>query len=135
MDFRFSDEEEAFRQEVRAFIAAEWPKSKQTGDSFTKKLAARGWLTMSWPSAHAEAPTTDVQPEPRCEPERFAEAERHGASLFAAALDQRQDRSSLVVLLVVLRVKARDDFPQTLEVVSAVSSPTNRVPSVVGDEV
>ena len=42
MDFRFSDEEEAFRQEVRAFIAAEWPRSKATGESFTKKLAAKG---------------------------------------------------------------------------------------------
>src|SRR2546423_15376741 len=52
MDFRFSDEEEAFRHEVRAFIADEWPRSKATGESFTKKLAARGWLTMSWPSAY-----------------------------------------------------------------------------------
>jgi alkylation response protein AidB-like acyl-CoA dehydrogenase len=52
MDFRFSTEEEAFRREVKDFIVVEWPKSQQSGDSFTKKLAARGWLTMSWPSAY-----------------------------------------------------------------------------------
>ncbi|GIW13674.1 MAG: hypothetical protein KatS3mg062_1113 [Tepidiforma sp.] len=48
MEFRFSPEDEAFRQEVRAFIREEWPKARE-GASFTKKLAAKGWLTMSWP--------------------------------------------------------------------------------------
>jgi alkylation response protein AidB-like acyl-CoA dehydrogenase len=48
MEFRFSAEDEAFRREVRQFIRAELPKVRE-GESFTKKLAARGWLTMSWP--------------------------------------------------------------------------------------
>jgi alkylation response protein AidB-like acyl-CoA dehydrogenase len=48
MEFRFSAEDEAFRREVREFIRAELPKVRE-GESFTKKLAARGWLTMSWP--------------------------------------------------------------------------------------
>lgn len=48
MDFRFSPEDEEFRREVRAFIQAELPKVR-AGESFTKKLAAKGWLTMSWP--------------------------------------------------------------------------------------
>jgi len=48
MRFRFSPEDEAFRTELREFIRTELPKVRQ-GESFTKKLAAKGWLTMSWP--------------------------------------------------------------------------------------
>ncbi|MGE5596262.1 MAG: acyl-CoA dehydrogenase family protein [Hyphomicrobiales bacterium] len=51
MEFRFTPEEEAFRAEVRAFIRAELPKVAE-GESFTKKLAERGWLTMSWPKEY-----------------------------------------------------------------------------------
>jgi len=51
VEFRFTPEQEAFRAEVRAFIRSELPKAKQ-GESFTKKLAARGWLTMSWPKEY-----------------------------------------------------------------------------------
>ncbi len=51
MEFRFGPEEEAFRTEVRAFIRDEFPKVRQ-GESFTKKLAQKGWLTMSWPVEH-----------------------------------------------------------------------------------
>ena len=57
MEFRFTPEEEAFRQEVRGFIRAELPKVQQ-GESFTRKLAQKGWLTMSWPKEYGgqEAP-------------------------------------------------------------------------------
>ena len=48
MDFRFDSAEETFRQEIRAFIREEYPKAA-AGESFTKKLAEHGWLTMSWP--------------------------------------------------------------------------------------
>ena len=51
MDFRFTPEQEAFRAEVRSFIRAELPKVRE-GESFTRKLAARGWLTMSWPEEY-----------------------------------------------------------------------------------
>jgi alkylation response protein AidB-like acyl-CoA dehydrogenase len=60
MDFRFEPEDEAFRSELRSFLAAEWPGG--TGDAsvdsdeefaieraFEKKLALRGWLTLAWP--------------------------------------------------------------------------------------
>jgi alkylation response protein AidB-like acyl-CoA dehydrogenase len=60
MDFRFTAEDQAFREELRAFLRAEW--SGGTGDAsvdsdeelrkeraFEKKLAERGWLTLAWP--------------------------------------------------------------------------------------
>jgi alkylation response protein AidB-like acyl-CoA dehydrogenase len=63
MDFGFSDEDRAFRAELRAFLQSEWPGG--TGDAsvdsdeeyeieraFEKKLAERGWLTMAWPEAY-----------------------------------------------------------------------------------
>jgi 3-oxocholest-4-en-26-oyl-CoA dehydrogenase alpha subunit len=51
MEFRFKPEEEAFRQDVRGFIRSELPKVRE-GESFTKKLAEKGWLTMSWPKEY-----------------------------------------------------------------------------------
>ncbi len=51
MDFRFDQDQEAFRTEVRAFIREEFPKARE-GESFTKKLAEKGWLTMSWPKEY-----------------------------------------------------------------------------------
>jgi len=69
MEFRFSPAEEAFRQEIRAFLEAELPESfaqqggsgqlGEGGDerweflrSFQKKLAAKGWLTLGWPQEY-----------------------------------------------------------------------------------
>jgi len=63
MDFRFTKEEEAFRQEVRSFIKKELPPDyvyefmmvglEEDKMAFTrsmaKKLAEKGWLTMAWP--------------------------------------------------------------------------------------
>jgi len=61
MDYRFSEEDELFRQEVRTFLRAEvpadwdhepfelndetWPFAR----AFTKKLAAKGWVAPAWP--------------------------------------------------------------------------------------
>jgi 3-oxocholest-4-en-26-oyl-CoA dehydrogenase alpha subunit len=57
MDYRFTAEEEAFRADVRAFIRTELPRSDEA-DPFSRKLARRGWLTMSWPREYGgqEAP-------------------------------------------------------------------------------
>jgi hypothetical protein len=68
MDFRFSAEEEAFRDEVRAFVRAEWPSELsrpgyndredsprdygEAARAFQKKLADKGWLTLAWPKEH-----------------------------------------------------------------------------------
>jgi hypothetical protein len=63
MDFRFSDDDQAFRRDMQAFLKAEWPGG--TGDApvdndeefraertFEKKLAQKGWLTMAWPKEY-----------------------------------------------------------------------------------
>ncbi len=69
MEFRFTPEEEAFRQEVRAFLRAELPADWASGggagglgeggeerwgflQEFQKKLARKGWLTLGWPKEH-----------------------------------------------------------------------------------
>ncbi len=60
MQFRFSDEALAFEREVNDFLAVEWspevrqraaasPDSYEIERAFRRKLAERGWLTMSWP--------------------------------------------------------------------------------------
>jgi alkylation response protein AidB-like acyl-CoA dehydrogenase len=64
MEFRFPPEEEAFREEIRAFLRAELPQEasatqRTEGEdgwrfhrSFVKKLADKGWLTLAWPKEH-----------------------------------------------------------------------------------
>lgn len=61
MDLSFTPEHDAFRQEVRSWIEANYPedvrKKQQTGQTLTKddylawhrRLAEKGWLVPSWP--------------------------------------------------------------------------------------
>jgi len=66
VDYRFSSEDEAFRQEVKDFLREEWhpvpyrqyggiaadmelPEIQAQTHEFTKKLVDKGWYTMSWP--------------------------------------------------------------------------------------
>ncbi len=67
MDFRFSDKAIAFEAEVKAFLAVEWgpeirrqfmesDDAREVEQAFRKKLAARGWLTMSWPAEYGGSP-------------------------------------------------------------------------------
>ena len=61
MDYRFTDEEESFRTEVRQFLRSELPEDwdfdpfELTEDKwdfardFTKKLAGKGWVAPAWP--------------------------------------------------------------------------------------
>ncbi len=61
MDFSLSQEEEGFRQELRAFLKKELPPDWEGDDEegsdevwafglqMRKKLAAKGWLAMHWP--------------------------------------------------------------------------------------
>ncbi len=67
MDYRFTPEEEAFRQEIRSFLRAELPEDRQMGEEagseeewqfarqFQKKLAAKGWLVPHWPKKYGGA--------------------------------------------------------------------------------
>ena len=64
MEFRFTKEQEEFRQEVRQFIRQEsppewkcylFPESEDEWSilrSFTRKLSSRGWLNMTWPKEY-----------------------------------------------------------------------------------
>jgi alkylation response protein AidB-like acyl-CoA dehydrogenase len=61
MDFRFSEEEEAFRKEVRDFLRKEWtltdydldiPEHWNAAKELEKKLGAKGWLCMAWPKEY-----------------------------------------------------------------------------------
>ena len=64
MDYRFSPEQEAFRQEVRGFLQAELPAdwdydpfelhddSWEFARAFTRNVAARKWLAPAWPAEY-----------------------------------------------------------------------------------
>jgi alkylation response protein AidB-like acyl-CoA dehydrogenase len=61
MDFRFDEEQEAFRKEVREFLQKEWtlkdydldnPEHWDIAKEFEKKLGAKGWLCMAWPKEY-----------------------------------------------------------------------------------
>ncbi len=72
MDFRFSPEEEAFRQEVREFIERECPPELRGGGAsyldnlgalvqWRRKLAQRGWIAPAWPKEYGGAGMTVMQ--------------------------------------------------------------------------
>ena len=65
MDFRFTDEQETFRNEVQAFIAEHAPERESSGDEeggsradheevlqWQKELAKKRWLTLAWPQEY-----------------------------------------------------------------------------------
>ena len=61
MDFKFSEEEEKFRADVRSFLRKEWTLGSvdiedtevfAKARAFEKKMADRGWRTMHWPKEY-----------------------------------------------------------------------------------
>ena len=64
MDYRFTDEQEGFRTEIRSFLKQELSEDTEQGEEagsdadyqfqrqFQKKLAAKGWLVPHWPSQY-----------------------------------------------------------------------------------
>ncbi len=107
MNFAFSPEEEAFREEVRSFLQTEL-QDRPSGDGrqnwddyqgFLRKLAAKGWLTIAWPKewggmgaghmmqlvfneevARAEAPAT------------YLGADRVGPTIMLYGTDEQKQR-------------------------------------------
>ncbi len=68
MEFRFTPEQEALRQQLRDFFKQELPDDRQLGEDevdseeewqfvrqFQKKLASRGWLVPHWPKQYGGA--------------------------------------------------------------------------------
>jgi alkylation response protein AidB-like acyl-CoA dehydrogenase len=61
MDFRFTAEQEAFRQDIQAFLDAELPEPPDLPDDgwivgydreFSKKVGAKGWIGLTWPQEY-----------------------------------------------------------------------------------
>ena len=61
MDFRFTPEQEAFRTEVKAFLQKALPEPPAIPEDswilgfdreFSRQLAARGWIGLTWPRAY-----------------------------------------------------------------------------------
>ena len=64
MEFKFSAEDDAFRQELHQFMQQELPATWEGGGRYPeeedwdltrvirKKMAGRGWLTMHWPEEY-----------------------------------------------------------------------------------
>jgi alkylation response protein AidB-like acyl-CoA dehydrogenase len=72
MDFRFTPEQEAWRQEVRQWLRQELGPDYDGGDMetpegraeinrFIKKLGAKGWLTMGWPKEYGGGGKTVIE--------------------------------------------------------------------------
>ena len=74
MDFRFTPEQEAFRQDIRGFLEKEIPDGWcgrgftflnedewRVARDFDRKLAARGWLTTHWPKEYGGLGLTPIE--------------------------------------------------------------------------
>jgi alkylation response protein AidB-like acyl-CoA dehydrogenase len=74
MEFSWSNEEENFRLEVREFLDEHWDAgmlpegpnvdndaAKNYVRNFKRKLAEKGWLTMSWPEEYGGQGASYVQ--------------------------------------------------------------------------
>lgn len=75
MDFRFSDDEEAFRREVQDFLKRELPQSHERAvlhggetdeeweftKQFTRKLGEKGWIAIWWPREYGGLEGSDME--------------------------------------------------------------------------
>ncbi len=71
MDFKFTEEQEAFREEVRNFLEEELKKGtfEPTCDGwiqgyspeFTKKVAEKGWIGLTWPREYGGGERSNIE--------------------------------------------------------------------------
>jgi len=69
VDLSFTPEEQAFREEVRAFLRENVPAERTPGQeedpeetlAFRRKVAEKGWLRLGWPEQYGGVPVTPVQ--------------------------------------------------------------------------
>ncbi|MQA00285.1 MAG: acyl-CoA dehydrogenase [Dehalococcoidia bacterium] len=70
MEFSWSEQDQAFRGQVRAFLDEHWGTSNEDGEgggdrnrgrAFEKKLAEHGWLTMAWPQEYGGRNATHIE--------------------------------------------------------------------------
>jgi len=74
MDFRFTTEQEAWRQEVRRFLDENLPRQFEFHTdfeerdeywdfaiSFTKKVGDKGWLTLTWPKEYGGSERSRIE--------------------------------------------------------------------------
>jgi alkylation response protein AidB-like acyl-CoA dehydrogenase len=65
MEFRFSDEDEAFRATIKAFLAEKRAlisgSEADDGRAIEREMARHGWLTMAWPKEYGGGGATHTQ--------------------------------------------------------------------------
>lgn len=100
MDFRLTAAQENFRQEIRAFLQKELPNRPEIPEDgwivgfdrdFSKKLAARGWIGLTWPKEYGGQGRTYLDRVILTE-----ELLRHGAPVAAHWLGDRQMGPSIL---------------------------------------
>lgn len=100
MDFRFTPEQEAFRQDIRDFVRTALPEPPTMPEDawiigfdrdFSKKLAAQGWIGLTWPKEYGGQGRTYLDRLILTE-----ELLRHGAPVAAHWLGDRQMGPSIL---------------------------------------
>ncbi len=107
MDFAFTQEDEAFRGEVRAFLQTEL-RERPAGDgrqnwafytSFVKKLAKKGWLTLAWPkewgglgASHMQQLVYNEEIAYHDAPAFYMGADRVGPTIMLYGTDEQKQR-------------------------------------------
>lgn len=95
MDFRFSEDIEQFRQEVRGFVAQEWhpdptwlhdsPEYLAAAKEFRRKLLNKGWFAMSIPKVYGGSGMSVMQQYIFHGEMSYAEAPSAGAGIHIVA--------------------------------------------------